>query len=109
MTDAAKRFVFDGPWYRTDGVRVAESIADVSDSLLEAPIQADEARNPVAEDNVWTGTYANGGVSTYTCSDWTDGSNASSGDFGMNLNADGYWTYFLDGLAVESQQVVPGQ
>jgi hypothetical protein len=33
------------------------------------------------------------------CSDWTDGSNASSGDFGMNLNADGYWTYFLDGIA----------
>jgi hypothetical protein len=59
-TPVGTRFVHaELPYYRVDGVRVADDWDDLLDGELAAPISNDEDGNSVGGD-VWTGTLADG-------------------------------------------------
>lgn len=61
-----------GPWARPDGVLVATSEPDLIDGTLLAAMVVDETRAYVAGDtavgHAWTGTFASGSSSAFTCS-----------------------------------------
>lgn len=87
---ARDRFGFDGPWYRVDGVRVAASISEMVDGILDAPIQMTAAGAELDRDSVWTGSNADGTSSGSNCGDW--GATAGSGEIGMTSAADMRWS-----------------
>jgi hypothetical protein len=93
-TDAASRFVYDGPWYRVDGVRVTESIAAMLDGNLDAPLQMDENRQPLSnfDDRIWTGTLPNGQKGQFHCNDWSIGDSSAHGHDGRSAVAAVAWT-----------------
>ena len=92
--DAIGRFVFDGPWYRVDGVRIAESPSDLTDGVLDAPLQLDENAQSLASGQaVWSGTFSNGSAASFTCSDWTVADNTSFGFLGTSFASDTNWSY----------------
>ena len=97
---AQARFQFDGPWYRTDDVRVAGALQDLVSGKPEAPMQMDEMGRPVLPLPVWTGTQGNSSLFGQTCSDWTDGTNSSFGFFGDTSLAFSPWnsSYFGDAI-----------
>ena len=85
------------PYVRTDGLVIADDWADLTDNPdtdpLLVPIDRDENSNAVASSIVWTGsTFAGNPQSTNQCSDWGDGTNASSGRVGRTNQVDRGWT-----------------
>lgn len=95
---APARFVNDGPWYRTDGARVASSIADLADGTIDAPLQFDEAGRQLPIGFAWTGTNAFGDPGAGNCGDWrVPGARAT---FGYLSSADAFWSQFMDGPTV---------
>jgi hypothetical protein len=94
--NARDRFEFDGPIYRFDGVLISMSVAQLSSGLLEAPIQFDQFATfgPLAFEDVWTGTIADGTAHPQTCGDWTSAANNQGGGFGQTFAADFDWTQF---------------
>jgi len=90
-TDASTR-ILDGEYQLLDGTVVATSLADLTDGSLSAAINLDESMASAASGNAWTGTLATGLASTDTCSDWTDGTDASSTVIGDTDNTNGGWT-----------------
>lgn len=89
--DARARFIFTGPWYRTDGVRVAGSMASLLSGVIEAPLQIDEFGQPMAFEGVWTGSTVTGSRTPLTCANWTSDSNEDGGKDGTIAAADGHW------------------
>ena len=79
-TDASARFVSDGPWYRPDGFKVADNMADLTDSSLPVPVNVTENLVYYGNSGVWTGTLVNGNKSADTCDSWqTPGSQGHGG------------------------------
>ena len=80
-TDAASRFPVDVAWYRPDGIRVADDLADLTDGHLLAPINLDDLGFYRGNFAVATGTTNAGLATTTHCSNWT-----SSGDSGADAD-----------------------
>lgn len=96
LSDAAvhakDRIASDGPWVRLDGVKVAESKADLLDNVLFGPINLTEKGVYGGNWAVWTGTYGDGGRTTQMCNDWTDGSLSAEGTYGSASGAGANWS-----------------
>ena len=70
-----------GPYLRTDGVRIADDWADLTDGTLLAPLNRDQ-----------TGAEVTGGVWTWTgCDSWN--STAGQGNFGRSYTEDSNWEF----------------
>jgi len=97
QTGAGERLQFDGPFVRTDGVPVAESVAELTGGFLQAPIQFNELGTfgPSFFEDVWTGTNSDGAATSYNCGDWTSGRSTIPGHFGQTYLSDGGWTLFV--------------
>jgi len=88
--NAADRILSDGPWVRLDGFRIADSMADLLDGVLDTSINVTEYGTydiGYYGGYAWTGTDGAGAVLPETCSDWTDGTGGSSGGLGSIISA----------------------
>jgi hypothetical protein len=72
-------------YYRLDGVKVADDLADLSDGSLDAPLNRDEFGNTLGVASTWTGRGAS------HCSAWTSSSAGSSGTQGSLQATDSTW------------------
>jgi hypothetical protein len=84
-----------GPWYRLDGVKVADDKASLTTAPIFSAITQDENGVYTVDYNVWTGTDDGGIKHADRCVDWT--SNAGSptqGHIGSSGTADLRWTNF---------------
>jgi hypothetical protein len=101
--DAIDRLTSDGPWYRLDGVKVADNkaalIATASTPLFTAISQTETGDYiDVQYYNVWTGTGDNGLIYGSQCQGWTDGTAGYGGYFGFATTANTNWTRFNNSL-----------
>ncbi len=90
--DAKDRFVHDGRWVRPDGIKIADSIADLFDGELFTSINVMETGE--YHDSwilAWTGSDVDGTLAE-SCSNWAVGTDASQGRVGMPVDATSYWT-----------------
>ena len=99
--DATDRITTDGPWYRLDGVKVAENKAALLATLsastpLFTGITYTETGAYVTAYTyrVWTGTKVDGTIATTDCVDWSSGSSANQGYVGESHTANYWWTSF---------------
>lgn len=102
---APDRFTHDGRWIRVDGVPIAESLEDLSDGELFAPLNVDAHGThwgtppppalPIAT-RAWTGTTALGLRSGTHCTSWS--STAGLGTIGSVQDASSWWTEKTNGL-----------
>ena len=90
--DAKDRFLVDGPRVRPDGVKVADSFADLLDGSLDASINVTELGTYIGNYAVWTATSTNGFLTDGTCSDWTSASGGDTARAGAAYAADTAWT-----------------
>lgn len=94
----ADRFMTKGgssPYVLTDGTKIADDWADLTDGTLDAPLNRTQSNAaPAAPNNVWTNTDINGKPSSTdrTCNKWTDPGGSSNGDFGERNQSDERWT-----------------
>jgi hypothetical protein len=96
----ATRFVQSAvPYFLTNGSKIADNWADLSDGMLDANFTRTEINTvpPVASLScsntnrmTWTGTQANGTATANTCTNWT--STAGTGAVGRNTITDATWT-----------------
>jgi len=90
-TSAASRFVNEGPWYRIDGVPIANTLAELSTHALQAPLNTAEIRNEYfAGERVWTGVLGDGSPASAHCNQWTSAS-GSLGETGIANHTDVSW------------------
>jgi hypothetical protein len=90
--DARDRITSNGPWIRLDGVRIANSKADLTDGSLFTSINLNDNGAYFGNFAVWTGTDSSGMKSAATCNDWTSSNAAVSGTAGTAADAGGGWT-----------------
>jgi hypothetical protein len=92
-TNAKDRLTIDGPWYRTDGVRVAASLAALTDSNLDSSIRLIPNGGFISlPDRVWTGTLGNGNKASLHCLDWFTFDSEEQGFFGLTDETGNSWT-----------------
>lgn len=91
VTDAADRFVHDGPWVRLDGVPLADDLADLTDGTLFTALNLTDDGTYVGVGRVWTGTTAAGLRLDRTCLDWTD-AGMNTGYYGLVGASSAIWT-----------------
>jgi hypothetical protein len=97
--DAIARFNSAGPWYRLDGVKVADNKAALAASgttPLFTAITYTETGVYVQDEvyRVWSGTNNDGGGLTLNCNDWGSSLVADTGVLGDTHTSDGWWTNF---------------
>ena len=91
-TDAVSRVTGTGPWGRTDGIKVADSKADLTDGFLFTSISRDEFGNYVTA-LVWTGSNELGTKQVNVCNDWTDNSGLGPQEAtGHSNGANAFWS-----------------
>ena len=95
-TDAKTRFTSNGPWVRLDGVKVAASLADLTDGTLFTTINLTETGQYLTAYGVWTGTVGAGLKDTQTCGDWTNGTTGALGMVGMACFGNSMWTQYTN-------------
>lgn len=69
--NATDRLVFDGPWYRRDGLQFASGKAELTSGIVTLPLNVTEAGRYVGWAVAWTGSNEDGSPSSYSCQDWT--------------------------------------
>jgi hypothetical protein len=89
-----------GPWYLVNGVSNFTGTLDQlvgTERVLYRPVLFDENGDEASADTeVWTGSSANGTVSTgATCNDWASGSAASTGLQGRSNHSAVHWTQYI--------------
>jgi hypothetical protein len=91
---ASSRFQNNGPWYRTDGVLVASTLAQMQTAGLEQPINRIlTAGEPyLGSIGIWTGTLTNSTPAPETCVAWTSALPTDSGSTGTADFRDTPWT-----------------
>ena len=95
-TNAIDRVTGQGPWYLVDGTTLVFANKAALATVPRTGISKNELglSGQVARE-VWTGT-ANGGVaSSFTCNDWTNGTNTGEGTVGIGGQTQ-EWTKFLE-------------
>lgn len=93
VTDAADRLSIDGPWIRLDGVRIADSKADLTDNSIDVPLNLTDGGTYLTNWLVWTGTFAIGVSSTHNCDGWTSALESDFGDSGTANRASQPWAW----------------
>lgn len=97
-TGAIDRIAGEGPWTRPDGVRIAETRAELAAGMLLAPLDVTEAGAYVAGDapgaGAWTGTAVGGKPSGASCEGWTSASGGAIGT--ASLVDDVRWSATVD-------------
>jgi hypothetical protein len=98
--DAKDRIISNGPWYRLDGVKVADNkaalIAGASTSLFTAIAYTETGvyiKNSLYR--VWSGTGNTGIKTTTTCNNWGSALVGDTGRIGDTHTSDEWWTTFL--------------
>lgn len=90
-TSAITNITSDGPWYRLDGVKVADTRTDLFDGNIFTAISQTETGAYVSG-AVWTGTnYTGAGVGAH-CNDWTDATDSYLGWAGIANLANTQWS-----------------
>jgi hypothetical protein len=89
-TNASGRFQHDGPWMRLDGIVVAESRLDLTDGVLDSPINRTETGLYLGNVGTWTGTLATGSAAPANCANWT--STSGTGELGSANSVVSGWT-----------------
>lgn len=87
---APDRFNSDGPWYRPDGIQIAESKADLIDGSVFSAIVQSESGGYRAFQLVWTGTNADGSLNINNCNGWE--SEIGMGSLGRASDSNAAWT-----------------
>jgi len=90
-TDAIDR-ITEGARVRVDGVRIANSIADLTDNELFSSINVTEEGKYLGNAYVWTGTSADGAALANRCNDWTSNGNSVFGRVGRASAANRQWS-----------------
>jgi len=91
-TDAIDRFSYDGPWIRVDGVKIADSRADLVDGELFSALNVKEDGKYLGNYGAWTGTSTSGLGTGDHCDGWTSADPATNGTRAV-VNATGAnWT-----------------
>jgi hypothetical protein len=75
-------------------VPVADSLADLTDGQLLAPINLTDAGIYLGNYGLWTGTTGAGVAGADHCNDWQDGGSSSQGDRGSAYRSNSWWTRF---------------
>lgn len=97
-TNAKDRFMTQNlPYYRTDNVIVANSLADLIDGSLSSSISKDQQGTTIPSGggtyNVFTGTDRYGVKKNgYVCNDWTSSLEEDSCSLGSSMYTDYQWT-----------------
>jgi hypothetical protein len=103
FTSVTSRIVYNGPWYRPDGIQIATTESDMLDYRLLSPLYQTElstyASGNAETGSVWTGTYAYGSYHSSHCSSWA--SSTVTGVVGRFDVADYRW------LAVGTSNTAP--
>lgn len=97
MTAAKDRFLNDGRWVRLDGVKIADSLAELTDGQLFTSINVTETG--VYTDGftrVWTASGQDGMLIGGACNNWTDGSDSAQGRQGYSIDTAHGWTDWID-------------
>lgn len=103
LVSASNRITSDGPWVRADGVKVADSKADLIDGSLATSLNIDENGVMITTDiNVWTGTSDTGMMMADTCSDWN--SAFANGVYGNVKSAGQWWSSFVGSSSCSSNR-----
>jgi len=93
-TDAITRLTSNGPWIRKDGVKIADSKADLVNDHILAQLHVTET-GLYAQAVAWTGTYDDGTKDTANvCLDWTDNTTANFGAGGGSWAGNWAWTHY---------------
>jgi hypothetical protein len=88
--NAKDRLISDGPWVRLDGVKIADSKADLTDGRLFSSINLMINGQYISNYAVRTGTNSDGTKAAATCEDWTSAS--ATGKIGIAAHAGASWT-----------------
>ncbi len=91
--NAIDRFSSDGPWYRLDGVKVADSKTDLFDGELFTSINY--TGTSYIDNIVWTGTTVAGQYNSPSCDNWT--SDVEEGRRGISPYINKSWTEWASG------------
>jgi hypothetical protein len=91
-TDAITRVTSNGPYVTPVGATVANTLADLADGSLNAPIDHDENGVVVPLREAWTGTSSSGLRDSSTCADWTADTAATLAIVGHNTSTSDTWT-----------------
>jgi hypothetical protein len=86
------RLTSNGPWVRLDGVKVADSKADLTDGSIFTSINLTETGAYYENYGAWSGTTNDGLKTTNHCSNWTVGTVASTGSYGTTGVAGSGWS-----------------
>jgi hypothetical protein len=88
---AVGRLTHDGPFVRIDGVRVADSKADLFDGELAASINVTEHGTYIGNHAAWTGSNADGSSTGIDCSGWLSSNSGGSATHGGVNQVDSSW------------------
>lgn len=91
-TDAASRFVNQGPWVRVDGIQVADELLDLGNGKLDSSIHVLETGAYMYGVGAWTGTLANGSADSSTCDGWHSAADTFYGRHGIANATLSNWT-----------------
>ena len=96
----ATRFVQSSvPYYKVNGIKIADNWADLTDATLDAALDVTELGTPSPDGTnscqgttrqVFTGTFSNGLIGNSTCSNWT--SSVGTGNVGQTTVATFRWS-----------------
>lgn len=96
-TNAIDRFEDLGPRVRPDGVRIADSMADLSDGKLDAALNVTELGDYVGNAAAWTSTDSNGLSFPDSCADWASAADTVFGGLGSVWNTRAQWSLLFTG------------
>lgn len=91
VTDAIDRLTLDGPWVRIDGVRIAATKADLTDQLLEAPLNVTQQGAYLTNWVVRSGSFSTGLSTGNDCADWTSSLGAVTANGGRANSSGPNW------------------
>jgi hypothetical protein len=95
-TNAKDRFALTaGPWYRLDGIKVADSIADLTDGTIFTAISYSDQGTYLGWYAAWTGTDASGIKTANNCNNWGNGT-SGNGHIGSTSETSTGWTSEYD-------------
>ena len=88
VVSPASRFANDGPWYRADGVRVADGLSQFASATPFQPLNLTPGNNIgyfATSIGVWTGLNADGSPAAETCAGWTLDDGAAAAPMGCPI------------------------